>query len=869
MNYRILAPCVALCCAALACGRADAQLTFSLAWGWQGDARQDAAWTAMNNIVNRYNAYGDFTGGNGSHVQAAYNPGVPTAQAGYGGWGGIIEYGGTWPNDRVTMHELDHWLGTGTYSNAQGRSWDGQRAVSILEQFDGVGARVGTDGVHFWPYGMNYDNEWSELNARRNVALVYALRADWGIGSTANPTAWNATSVSLAGSDPVGRSGFNHYSSWSDGEFAHPNADYSTGAHDLRTPNGYPSWTFAGRSLTVNPGGRLLYNGWGHDGRVTFKNLIVDNATVRHDQYDLDTFRLAGAVTLTGDATFDAGQGDIFIEAAVTGAGSLVKTGAHDLTLQASNDYAGATTISRGTLRLAPTRLVAEYTFDNVRGDSVVNLGAGGAPMNGVLANGATIVPAGGGREGSAVSLANGASVNINNGVTDLAPDGNWAVSTWIKTASAGGALLSKTNGGWEYGNTAFFLGDGLGAGSGGQPAGVRWAGGFLQTRARGTIVTDDQWRQVTYVNNGGVYTIYIDGEPLMATRTDSGFSNADIGSMVQLGVANNPGDGALNFNGLMDSVQIYGQSLSAAQAMALYEGQRLGTLPSTTTVSVASGATLDVNGVTQEIAGLDGAAGSSVLLGNRGHLIVNSAADAAFAGVISGSGAVTKSGAGTLTLAGANTLSGITTVAAGVLELDGRIGPTKVDAGATLRGDGQVVGGLTLAAGSTLAVDVAASTDLLAVTGAATLDGVLDVTLDAGFTPTLNDTFTVLTAASLVNNLTLGGPDASLFSLMASTATEVILTAVSGLPGDYNNDGLVDAADYTVWRDNQGAAEWSLPNDFNGGPIGAEQYAAWRSNFGANAAFDAAAASVPEPTAAVAAALLAWPPRRRRPHAT
>jgi len=337
---------------------AEAQLAYSLAWGWQGDARQGAADTALTNILNRYNAYGNFTGGNGSNVQAAYNPGVPTAQAGYGGWGGIIEYGGTWPNDRVTMHELDHWLGGGTYSNANSLSWNGPRAISIIEQFEGVGARVGTDGVHFWPYGMNFDNEWSELNAQRNVALMYALRADWGIGSTVNPTAWNATNVSLVASDPAGTSGFNRGGTWSDNTFVHPNADYTTGAFDLRTPNGYPSWEFAGKSLTVNSGGRLLYNSWGHDGVITIKNLTLEYGTLRQDQFDgnpnakLDTFRLAGNVNLVGTGTFDAAEGDIEVYAPIAGSGSLNKIGSNPLKLTGEGTYGGNTIVSAGTLEL-------------------------------------------------------------------------------------------------------------------------------------------------------------------------------------------------------------------------------------------------------------------------------------------------------------------------------------------------------------------------------------------------------------------------------------------------------------------------------------------------------------------------------------
>ena len=53
------------------------------------------------------------------------------------------------------------------------------------------------------------------------------------------------------------------------------------------------------------------------------------------------------------------------------------------------------------------------------------------------------------------------------------------------------------------------------------------------------------------------------------------------------------------------------------------------------------------------------------------------------------------------------------------------------------------------------------------------------------------------------------------------------------GLPGDFNGDGLVDAADYTVWRD-------------TGGPI--EDYNTWVANYGAPPS-SSSSASVPEPS--------------------
>lgn len=73
----------------------------------------------------------------------------------------------------------------------------------------------------------------------------------------------------------------------------------------------------------------------------------------------------------------------------------------------------------------------------------------------------------------------------------------------------------------------------------------------------------------------------------------------------------------------------------------------------------------------------------------------------------------------------------------------------------------------------------------------------------------------------------------------------------VPQLDGDYNADGVVDAADYTTWRANLNAPAGTLPNDPVGGVIGEGQYNAWRANFGGGtpaAASIAVSISVPEP---------------------
>lgn len=70
-----------------------------------------------------------------------------------------------------------------------------------------------------------------------------------------------------------------------------------------------------------------------------------------------------------------------------------------------------------------------------------------------------------------------------------------------------------------------------------------------------------------------------------------------------------------------------------------------------------------------------------------------------------------------------------------------------------------------------------------------------------------------------------------------------------SDLAGDYNQDGVVDAADYTVWRDNFGTTN-VLDNDPIGGVINIAQYDQWKANFGmqAGGGGSIASAGVPEP---------------------
>lgn len=76
---------------------------------------------------------------------------------------------------------------------------------------------------------------------------------------------------------------------------------------------------------------------------------------------------------------------------------------------------------------------------------------------------------------------------------------------------------------------------------------------------------------------------------------------------------------------------------------------------------------------------------------------------------------------------------------------------------------------------------------------------------------------------------------------------------AVTPVPGDYNSDGVTNAADYTVWRDtlNQNVVVGSGADGHANGVIDAEDYAVWKDHFGATLAGGGSglgSETVPEP---------------------
>jgi hypothetical protein len=139
-------------------------------------------------------------------------------------------------------------------------------------------------------------------------------------------------------------------------------------------------------------------------------------------------------------------------------------------------------------------------------------------------------------------------------------------------------------------------------------------------------------------------------------------------------------------------------------------------------------------------------------------------------------------------------------------------------------------------------------------VAGSAALAGNLAVKLAGGFVPANGDTFQILTAAGgITGSLNLASAPALSTGLqwdLDINPTTVVLSVVS--TGDYNGNGVVDAADYVVWRKSFGQSGSGLAADGNGNStIDAPDYDFWRARFGnvIGLAAGGITAAVPEPT--------------------
>ncbi len=393
------------------------------------------------------------------------------------------------------------------------------------------------------------------------------------------------------------------------------------------------TWNVGGSGLTVGGGstsgpGRLIVSNGGvvntssltigdpcgcADGRVTITDGGVVNSFGFTGIGEASTLHLgigglAGAIitpAIDNRGRIVANFTDTLTLAAhISGSGTLSKAGAGTLILTGSNSYTGGTTITGGTLQLG-------------------NGGASGSIAGNVTNDGTFAINRSDTFAFGGVISGTGSFAQIGPGTTILTAANTYSGGTVINSGML--AVTADAN---------------LGAATGG----LSFGGGTLQFLSGFTTN-----RAVTLNAGGGTF--------------DTNGNNATLaGTISGSGPLTKIGAGVLTLSGSSTYSGATTVNSGTLQAGAL------NAFASASAFTIASGATLNLNGFNQTIGSLAGA--GSVTLGSATLTTGTDNTSTTFSGTISGSGGLTKIGSGALTLSGANTYSGGTTITGGSLQL-------------------------------------------------------------------------------------------------------------------------------------------------------------------------------------------------------
>lgn len=249
------------------------------------------------------------------------------------------------------------------------------------------------------------------------------------------------------------------------------------------------------------------------------------------------------------------------------------------------------------------------------------------------------------------------------------------------------------------------------------------------------------------------------------------------------VGVASNPGDGTGGIN----------------------------ILPAASSVQIAAGALLDLNGNAQTVASLSGAGSIVNNSGATSTLTINKpSGTSTYGGAISDAGAgnqisLVKTGAGTQVLSGANTYTGPTTITGGRLDIAGSLTSTITVSGGAIGGEGVTTGALNFTGNSALnfapatpgflraaSVNATGATVTVVPSSVAPVTGVVALEALGGITGTVGSNFVF----SGRGNMYLNGASGSATQLLVDFTPGALTW--SGFDG--TNPGVWDVATTNNW---------------------------------------------------------------------
>ena len=363
--------------------------------------------------------------------------------------------------------------------------------------------------------------------------------------------------------------------------------------------------TLAGAYPSVSVYGNAKFKVGSFTGAPIDFDMAIDGGTLATSALGAGASWLSGVCRIRigdGGATFNTAGASGVLEAAITNrTGSIRKTGANVLTVARRMAGTNSVEIAEGTLRLSLPAPVIHYDFDTISGTTMSNLGTGGARYNGVISGSPTVVE---GVGGNAFSF----SANTHAVVTaNAVPLRHYTYAAWVKSAGAY-SQASRIIIGGDYGSRAS---GGL-LGYLGTDRSHLWV--FARNVGREDVPTGgrsnsyadtETWHHVATTYDGNAVTLYIDGE--LAESHAVNFYDESV-CTVKIGFGNNiNANSAEYWNGAMDEAYVFDRALSADEVAMLKENswKAVNVLDPKTELSIAAGATLDLDGVDQTVSTL------------------------------------------------------------------------------------------------------------------------------------------------------------------------------------------------------------------------------------------------------------------------